>query len=647
MKPTLLGHPFAKVEFATENGDVEITQQVQINDKNMDIDIISLTTNRDVGADDCATFNIVLVYRDEWYKYINGNDFVKISLGRGYEAQPVLFGLVDTVNKSWSFIDLKPVRTITVSGRGFNKALIQFGIGAIQELDAGAQWGGFFSGQTEGFGLPQASSEGGGSGGGGGGIRPFKEDTEDFGRVTMANAVQAVFDYYTNKGIDMRFANGRTWKSYVNLINIDDGKAIAIGSVENYYTYQGNLWDYIKELRNAPFYETFWEIIDGTPTMIVRPTPFNPSEWNGLEKVEVKDIELIDESTGRSDLETYSVFSVKSEEVSGQLNLIFGQPIWYKPYYRKYGIRRYQATSKYIPTGEAPNYALTGIETPGKNVYEPDNLEEWVSQRAVDLFNWNIKNPQMENGKISVYGHVRYKVGTRLTIEHSGMEYYLEHVEHKFIYNENWITNLDVTRGLMPNERFTSPWNDYEIMTALDYQEITGKEAKPPEVADTSITGNSQGNSNNQKNNSNSTGNKGTINNTGTGKTGNMNAPVTGRVSSEFGNRIHPISKKQKLHTGIDLAAPSGTPVKAAQGGTVAAARFMKGYGNCIFIDHPDGSQTRYAHLSEINVAQGQKVDVGSDIGKVGSTGNSTGPHLHFEVRIDDKPVNPRDYVKF
>lgn len=134
----------------------------------------------------------------------------------------------------------------------------------------------------------------------------------------------------------------------------------------------------------------------------------------------------------------------------------------------------------------------------------------------------------------------------------------------------------------------------------------------------------------------------------GTGKTSSkMVRPTTGRITSNFGNRIHPIKKTNKFHAGIDIAAPTGTAVKSVQGGKITYAGRLGGYGNVIYVDHPDGTQTRYAHLSKINVKKGQLVDSSQLIGAVGSTGYSTGSHLHFEVRKGGKAVNPRNYVKF
>jgi murein DD-endopeptidase MepM/ murein hydrolase activator NlpD len=116
-----------------------------------------------------------------------------------------------------------------------------------------------------------------------------------------------------------------------------------------------------------------------------------------------------------------------------------------------------------------------------------------------------------------------------------------------------------------------------------------------------------------------------------------------GWVSSEFGMRVHPIEKK--IHTGIDLAVDTGTRVNATARGVVTFADRNGGYGKVIYVDHENGMTTRYAHLSKLLVQVGDHVMRGQTIALSGATGNVTGEHLHYEVRLDGEPVNPRVYL--
>ena len=131
-----------------------------------------------------------------------------------------------------------------------------------------------------------------------------------------------------------------------------------------------------------------------------------------------------------------------------------------------------------------------------------------------------------------------------------------------------------------------------------------------------------------------------------TGQGSKFDWPVRGVISSPFGNRIHPILKRKILHSGIDVAAPNGTPVKTAAPGEVIYNGWLRGYGRVVVVDHGRGFSTLYAHLSASLVREGQIVKAGAVIARVGKTGNVTGYHLHFEVRQYGTPVNPIKYLK-
>jgi murein DD-endopeptidase MepM/ murein hydrolase activator NlpD len=121
--------------------------------------------------------------------------------------------------------------------------------------------------------------------------------------------------------------------------------------------------------------------------------------------------------------------------------------------------------------------------------------------------------------------------------------------------------------------------------------------------------------------------------------------PVNGRLLSRFGERTDPFSGEGAIHAGVDISAPSGTPVRAAADGIVSFAEYYHGYGKLVVIDHGSGMSTRYGHLSRYEVVPGQEIRRGEIIGSSGATGRVTSPHLHFEVRIGGSAVNPHPYL--
>lgn len=125
--------------------------------------------------------------------------------------------------------------------------------------------------------------------------------------------------------------------------------------------------------------------------------------------------------------------------------------------------------------------------------------------------------------------------------------------------------------------------------------------------------------------------------------TGSLIWPMEGSVSSSFGMRT--LLGVTRMHNGIDIAGPGGRAILAADGGTVVLAGWNGGYGKCVIVDHGGGLATLYGHQSQVNVSVGQRVEQGQTIGLCGSTGYSTGPHLHFEVRVNGSPNNPLNYL--
>ncbi len=122
--------------------------------------------------------------------------------------------------------------------------------------------------------------------------------------------------------------------------------------------------------------------------------------------------------------------------------------------------------------------------------------------------------------------------------------------------------------------------------------------------------------------------------------------PVEGQVTGSFGERIDPFNGEGAFHSGVDISSAYGHPIIAPADGIVTFADFMGGYGKAIMVDHGHGISTRYGHLSGFAVTPGQQIHRGDTIGYIGSSGRSTGPHLHYEVRINDTPVNPYKYLR-
>ncbi len=121
--------------------------------------------------------------------------------------------------------------------------------------------------------------------------------------------------------------------------------------------------------------------------------------------------------------------------------------------------------------------------------------------------------------------------------------------------------------------------------------------------------------------------------------------PARGWVTSDFGQRVDPYTADRVMHAGMDIAAPHGKEVYAPSDGTVVFAGLEGGYGNVIVIDHGYGIKTRYGHLAKILVKAGERVNRGAQVAAIGNTGRSTGPHLHYEVRVNGIPQNPRKFI--
>lgn len=419
-------NPYAKVQLFTEMGLLSLTQTAIVSNTNLNREVLSINTNRDMG-NDCPTFTINLCWRHEWYTKISPNDLVIITMVRPPESEsPIMFGLVDDIRKSCEYNSKTPSRTLTITGRGFNKALINFVIGTISELNTSASTLGFMADQIDTF-----------SGG------------------TPAAIIQESLKMFVGKGCNYRFANGKRFTDYYQTSIKSNSKNYEfLADNSSMLSFQGNLWEYLKELKNSPFNEMFWEVVEDKPTLVFRPTPFNEDQWTKLYRTTVKDMDIIQENIGNSDLETYTIYKVTFETFATDTADLGYLPLWYPPYYSKYGINRLDLRSRYI--------AYNSETDENGKLYS-------ILSRNMDIYNWNILNNSMKNGSMVVKGSNQYKIGSRLMVESDNMEFYIEGVSHSFTNFSGWTTTLQLTRGMEPQNRYKAPWGKAETMTPSDF----------------------------------------------------------------------------------------------------------------------------------------------------------------------------------
>lgn len=396
---------------------------------------------------------------------------------------------------------------------------------------------------------------------------------------------------------DYQFSNGETYASIVRTQLSSDQDAIMPKTL-HYQNYNGNLWNLFKELKSEPFHELYWEIIDDRPTMIFRKTPFDSEDWNLLPTHTIQNIEdILSYNIGISDVETYTVYQVQYNgneiPLDRSTTEITSAPIYNSEYYKKYGLKALQVSSPYL--------RMFSISDNKVNL-----LEKW--QRR--LYDWYIKNNSYKNGSITIIGNPNIQIGTRLLVFDT--EFYIEGVTHQFQSGKSYTTELQLTRGMNSVDRFLSPVGQYEKYTA---DRILGEQTYTE--------------GDNQLKNDN----------------GTFISPVSlTTVTSPFGNRIHPVYKTKKMHTGVDLRA-NFIKVRASRSGKVTSANTQSGYGKVMVIQHDNGYETRYAHLSEFITKVGQSVNQGELIAVSGNSGTTTAPHLHFEIRHNGTPVDPMKYI--
>lgn len=296
----------------------------------LDNDIITVTTTRNMGQD-CPTFTMNLTWRRGWYYALSSNDLVIIKMQRPPEKrQTVFIGLIDDIRKTIDFSSGQPQRAVQVTGRGYNKALVNLDVGLIENISIDTQTG-FFAGFTEMVSL----------------------DSFD--------AINVIINNYIDRAVRYQFQDGSKYGDRFQYVgNHHDGEVLT--DFESYTQYNGSLWNFIKEMTNAPWNETYWEIQDEKATLIHRRTPFNKEDWIALPRTVIPDKDLVSDSTGRSDLETYTLFSVHPTIGGETLANVF-MPLWYPPFVHKYGITSLTATTTYQSWGTISEGEISGDAT--------------------------------------------------------------------------------------------------------------------------------------------------------------------------------------------------------------------------------------------------------------------------------------------
>lgn len=425
--------PEAVVTFYTETQDL-VARSVDLEDESFDSDILSITTSRDIGSDS-PTFTVVLANTVDWIKYIGSNDLLRIKMG-GHGSPPVtvFWGIVDDIRKRVAIgSDGTPQRAVTVVGRGMAKALIRFDIGIVPEADVTLTTGWL---EDNGITLNGSTADG---------------------------IAQLMWDKIAKKFLNYKWGKKRQFFDIVKT-SFKSRSEYKMSDSSGIVNYHGTLKSFYDEIADAPFNELFWEIEDGYPVFTMRPTPFSKNRWEKLPLVTVTDNDVVDEDIGRSDVETYTLFSVgmKMFFSNSDPNSTTGVlPLWYEPYAWKYGINRMQVDTLYAA-----------------HATDDDKLNSAEILRISNqrIYNWNIRNNQQYNGTLTVRGNTKYKVGQRLFYKSGenktyprGMEFYIRGVSHSFTNFDKWVTILYLTRGEDPDIRFKQPYGYAQDYTGIGF----------------------------------------------------------------------------------------------------------------------------------------------------------------------------------
>lgn len=408
------------VTIYTETGNLSFRGSSTKQGKPID-DLLSVNTRRDLGTDN-SVFELQLVPRNQWFQRIRPNDLVIIEMNRKSKGKDEVFiGLVDDIRLNLTGNS----NTTSITGRGFSKALANFEIGVLTQLQADTSV-----------------------------MNPiFQNILHQLpnGEISVVDIINHTFYEVFLKHEDYQFSNGSSYSTIVNtqLSCIPEATAI---KMLNYAQYSGNYFNLLRELKGEPFHELFWEVYDSRPTMVFRPTPFDSDTWGSLpiKTIDVED--LVNISIGISDLETYTVFSLKYNGQELPLDRVIQEalapPLYNPEYYKKYGLKAL--------TVQVPYFRLM-TSSVGNSMNSMKDLQQ-------KLYDWYIKNNSMKNGSITIVGDPTIKVGTRLKLWDE--EYYIESVNHKFVCGQSYTTELGITRGCTNDIRFGNPTGSCEEYSA-------------------------------------------------------------------------------------------------------------------------------------------------------------------------------------
>lgn len=646
---TVVRRPKFDLRFITEDSEYQIRHNTKnLTNAYMTESIISVTT-KNALEDDTSAFSFVLSGDMEWDKILRENDLVILNIEPN-EYQPnkpfskdhpwnrtVVVGLISEVRIEGAYGDDSKMYRIT--GQSFQKAFTNFELRTITQASmatgAAQGWMDF---------RPDAGEE-------------ESSFTKSIFQTTVASVAKTLIERFREfmkynfeeaegekGGFDNFFEEKVTY--LIGSWTADE----ALSDPLTITSFEGSLNQLVKEVAAPPFLEYFFEVNSGTEignegvALIIRKTPFDKKEWEQLSKYVLRTRDVISENFGRTDIDAFSIYNVVPGMENEDLALMNAVPWYNESLVNKYGYKMLEVSSKFI------NFGTTEMQEDLREEVEADEDMEFYENTVAakfgkKLYNWYVNNPNFYSGDITVVGHPDYRMGNILIYKNSNQnemwEFYIESVQHSFSYEDGYTTELGVTRGLRISDE-----NDHGIRF------------KPPAGKAKRFKGGYLGELNLAYIEEQRAAREAELNSGGTGEgggdsdvvisAGGWTNPSPGGISSEFGGRTHPITGEWKVHTGLDISRVNGLDIRAARGGKVLSVKTGNtGYGNHVILSHETGLTTLYGHMSSMSVSAGESVMAGQKIGVQGTTGASTGVHLHFEVRLNGKPVDPRNYVDY